>query len=102
MSQGIQGQGARHERTHARTRGTDGWWTSLTQDNEASREQLAFVVGLMLAGWMMPPLPRAALWLLAAVASVAVRCPRWVGVLLVTISVPLLLLAAVTGSVWYR
>jgi hypothetical protein len=78
------------------------WWAPLTEDNEASREQWAFVAGVVLAGWLMPLLPRAALWLLAAVASVAVRCPRWVGVLLVTISVPLLLLAAVTGSVWYR
>ena len=77
------------------------WWASLTEDNEASREQWAFVVGLVLAGWMMPPLPRAALWLLAAVASVAVRCPRWVGVLLVTIAVPLLLLAALTRGVWF-
>ncbi|MGO4596012.1 hypothetical protein [Terrabacter sp. 2RAF25] len=79
-----------------------GWWATLAEDNEASREQWALVVGLVLAGWMMPLLPRAALWLLAAVASVAVRCPRWVGALLVTVSVPLLLLAAVTGSIWYR
>ena len=78
------------------------WWASLTEDSEASREQWAFVSGLVLAGWLMPLLPRAALWLLAAVASVAVRCPRWVGVLLATVAVPLLLLAAVTGSVWYR
>ena len=77
------------------------WWAALTQDSEASREQWAFVAGLVLAGWMMPPLPRAALWLLAAVASVAVRCPRWVGVLLVTIAVPLLLLAALTRGVWF-
>ncbi|MHA3837770.1 hypothetical protein ACXR8F_18775 [Terrabacter sp. AAH1] len=89
------------EPTRALT-GRRGWWNSLTVDNEASREQLAFVVGLVLAGWMMPLLPRAALWLLAAVASVAVRCPRWLGVLLVTISVPMQLLAAVTGSAWYR
>jgi hypothetical protein len=51
---------------------------------------------------MLPLLPRAALLLLAGVAAAVVRCPPWVGVLLVTIAVPVLLFAAVTGSIWYR
>jgi hypothetical protein len=79
-----------------------GWRTVLTDGGHASRAQWAFVVGLTVAASMLPLLPRAALLLLAGVGAAVVRCPPWVGVLLVTIAVPVLLFAAVTGSIWYR
>jgi hypothetical protein len=69
---------------------------------QASREQQAIVAGLTLAALLLPGVARAGLLLVAAGVAAAVRCPRWVSVLLLAAAVPLLLFTAVTGSLWYR
>ena len=66
----------------------------------ATREQQAIVAGLVLAALLLPGVVRAALLVAAALVSAVVHCPRWVGILLVSAGVPLLLFSAVTGSLW--
>jgi len=70
-------------------------------DQTATREQQAIVAGLVLAALLLPGVVRAALLVAAALVSAVVHCPRWVGILLVSAGVPLLLFSAVTGSLWY-
>ncbi|CAN7479372.1 hypothetical protein LJR027_003081 [Terrabacter sp. LjRoot27] len=59
------------------------------------------MAGLVLAALLLPGVVRAALLVAAALVSTLVHCPRWVGILLVSAGVPLLLFSAVTGSLWY-
>ena len=69
-------------------------------EHVATREQQAIVAGLVLAALLLPGVVRGALLIAAALVSAVVHCPRWVGILLVSAGVPLLLFSAVTGTLW--
>ena len=90
------------DRTTGSDQGTVGdWRAALTEGGRASREQWAIVCGLAISGWMLPAVAGAVVLMLAAGVAAAVRCPRWVSVLLVAVAVPLLVFSAVTGTEWY-
>lgn len=61
----------------------------------------AFAVGLALAALFVPGVVRGALFLVAGLVATVTGSPRWLGVLLVTAGVPILLVALVTGTVWF-
>ena len=61
----------------------------------------AVAVGLALAALFVPGVVRGALFLVAGLVATVTGSPRWLGVLLVTAGVPILLVALVTGTVWF-
>ncbi len=61
----------------------------------------AVAAGLAVAAVFVPDVFRGALFVVAGLVAAVTGCPRWFGVLLVAAGVPILLLAAVTGSYWF-